>query len=82
MAKIKNSKGNETVGWNIEKRPRRQDMEELYVENGAFYITTKKLLTETNLRYGNNIGIVEMPFYESIQVDVNDDIKLIEKLLC
>ena len=57
-------------------------MEELYVENGAFYITTKKLLTETNLRYGNNIGIVEMPFYESIQVDVNDDIKLIEKLLC
>jgi|TARA_Y100000296_G_C5172318_1_gene258004 N-acylneuraminate cytidylyltransferase len=77
-----NSQVYETINWNIKKRPRRQDVEEVYVENGAFYATTKKLLLETNLRYGNNIGIVEMPFYESFQIDTVEDIKLIEKILC
>ena len=39
------------VNWDINNRPRRQDMEELFVENGAFYITTKNNILESNLRY-------------------------------
>ena len=36
-----------TVNWNMRERPRRQDMEENYVENGAFYITTKQNLLKS-----------------------------------
>ena len=67
--------------WDIKKRPRRQDKQELLVENGAFYITTKENLLESKLRYSKNIGIVEMPYYESFQIDNRDDLQLIKKLL-
>ena len=67
--------------WDINKRPRRQDKQELYVENGAFYITTKENLLESQLRYSKNIGIVEMPYYESFQIDSENDLQLIKKLL-
>ena len=56
-------------------------MEENYVENGAFYITTKDNLLKSNLRYSGNIGIVEMPYEKSFQLDSKTDIKLLEKLL-
>ena len=65
--------------WDINKRPRRQDKQELFVENGAFYITTKENLLESKLRYSKNIGIVEMPYYESFQIDNRDDLQLIKK---
>ena len=67
--------------WDINHRPRRQDEQELYVENGAFYITTKNNLLESKLRYSKNIGIVEMPYYKSFQIDSEDDLRLITKLL-
>ena len=66
--------------WDINNRPRRQDVEELYVENGAFYITTKKNLLKSKLRYSGNIGIVEMPLWRSFQVDTLEDLKLIGKI--
>ena len=67
--------------WNINERPRRQDVKEKYVENGAFYITTKKDLLESGLRYSKNIGIFEMPFYRSLQVDTPEDLMVITDLL-
>lgn len=69
------------VDWNINERPRRQDVEEKYVENGAFYITTKKNLWKSKLRYSGNIGIIEMPLWRSFQVDTLEDLNLIENLL-
>tara|TARA_R110001592_G_scaffold62966_4_gene192766 strand:+ start:151 stop:789 length:639 start_codon:yes stop_codon:yes gene_type:complete len=72
-------KGN-PINWDINNRPRRQDVDDVYVENGAFYITTKENLLKSKLRYSGNIGIIEMPFSESFQVDDNDDLKLIRKL--
>ena len=69
------------VNWDINNRPRRQDMEELFVENGAFYITTKNNILESNLRYSKNIGIVEMPHHKSFQVDSIDDLEIVKKLL-
>ncbi len=67
--------------WDINNRPRRQDVEEQYVENGAFYITTKQGLLKSKLRYSGNIGIVEMPLRRSFQVDTLQDLNLIEKLI-
>jgi CMP-N-acetylneuraminic acid synthetase len=72
---------NKPDGWNIYNRPMRQDKPEKYVENGAFYITTKKALLESQCRYSGRIGVVEMPLWRSFQIDTLQDLELIEKLL-
>lgn len=69
------------INWNLESRPRRQDIEEVYVENGAFYITTRQQLKKSGLRYGGKIEIVEMPQSLSYQVDTLDDLKIIRRLM-
>ena len=69
------------LNWKIDDRPRRQDKDEVYVENGAFYITSRRRLIDTGLRYSGNIGICEMPMSRSFQIDTFDDLHLVEKLL-
>ena len=67
--------------WEPKNRPRRQSMPEKYIENGAFYITTKKQLLESGLRYSGNIGVVEMPLSRSFQIDTTQDFELIENIM-
>lgn len=67
--------------WDINNRPMRQDMSEKYIENGAFYITTRKQLLSSGLRYGGKIGIVDMPFDRSFQIDTYNDLELIKKII-
>ena len=69
------------IDWDIYDRPRRQDVDESYVENGSFYITTKENLLRSNLRYSGKIGVVEMPFGESFQIDTMEDLNLIKKII-
>lgn len=69
------------INWEINNRPRRQDIPEQYVENGALYITTKKNLLKSKLRYSGNIGIIEMPLQKSFQLDSHDDLIVLENLL-
>lgn len=69
------------IGFRNEKRPRRQDRNEVYVENGAAYTTTKKSLIENKTRVGGKIAVVEMPFADSIQIDTYDDMKFVERLI-
>ena len=45
-------------GWSTESRPMRQDRKERWVENGAVYITSRKQLEKSRLRYSGNIGIL------------------------
>jgi len=66
--------------WNINNRPMRQDIEEKYIENGAFYITTREQLLKTRLRYGGKMSVVEMPPYRSFQIDTPEDLLLLEKI--
>ena len=67
--------------WDINHRPMRQNVDELLVENGAFYISTRQQLLKSKLRYGGKIGYIEMPLYRSFQIDTYDDIELVKKLL-
>ena len=67
--------------WNVDNRPMRQDVPKMFVENGAFYITYKKTLLKSKLRYSGKIGMVEMPFSRSFQIDTEDDLKLIRKII-
>ncbi|MBC8442870.1 MAG: acylneuraminate cytidylyltransferase family protein [Proteobacteria bacterium] len=69
------------IGFDNYSRPRRQDRESVYVENGAFYITTKDKLLESKTRISGNIGIVKMKMQDSFQIDTQDDLDMVEKFL-
>ncbi len=69
------------IGWNINNRPMRQEKEELFVENGAFYITKKENLLNSALRYSGSIGVYEMPFSRSFQIDNIDDLNLVKEII-
>lgn len=70
----------EPFEWEIDNRPMRQDKPEMYVENGAFYITKRKNLLDSKLRYSGKKGVVEMPLSRSFQVDTMEDLELIRSL--
>jgi len=70
-----------TINWNGKDRPRRQDAKDMYVENGAFYITSKKNLLESKSRYSGKIGCVEMSFYRSFQLDTYEDLSFLRKII-
>ncbi len=62
-------------------RPRRQEFKGYLVENGAFYITSKKLLQETKCRISGNIACYKMPEETYYEIDELADWEIIEKLL-
>lgn len=69
------------INWDINNRPMRQEVDYTYVENGAMYITSRPNLIQNKLRYGNNIGILEMPSNRSLQIDDIEDFNLIENII-
>tara|TARA_S200000501_G_scaffold51922_1_gene41984 strand:- start:25834 stop:26472 length:639 start_codon:yes stop_codon:yes gene_type:complete len=69
------------INWKTDSRPMRQEVNEEYVENGAFYITTKTSLLKSQLRYSGKKNIVVMPLSRSFQIDTLQDLKLIQGLL-
>ena len=72
---------NKPYQWSIDNRPMRQDKPELFVENGAFYITTRKAFEASGLRYSGRIGTYEMPMERSFQIDTQEDLELIKKII-
>jgi len=75
------NKNIEPIKWDISDRPRRQDREEYYEENGMFYITSRQQLYKSKLRYSGRIGIVPVSLHDSIQLDTEGDLELIKKLI-
>ena len=69
------------IDWNPSDRPRRQDKPQTFVENGSFYITTKKQLLNSGVRLGGSLGYVKIPLFESFQVDSDEDLELIERIV-
>ncbi|MCJ8327828.1 MAG: acylneuraminate cytidylyltransferase [Campylobacterales bacterium] len=63
-----NNKG-QAINYDYKNRPRRQDFEGFFVENGAFYINSIKNILETKNRLSGNIEIFEMKDYTSIEID-------------
>ena len=56
-------------------------MEEWYVENGAFYITTKENFYKNNNLVGKQVGFTEMSKSESIDIDDHEDLELARSIL-
>ena len=69
------------IGWEVNSRPRRQEMPEWYKEAGMFYVTTRDRLLKSGLRYSGKIGVVEIPLQDSFQVDNQQDLELLRRML-
>lgn len=67
--------------YDVYNRPRRQDFEEYYVENGAFYITSKEALLKTRNRVSGNIKIVPMSEDSFYEIDEPSDWTVVEALM-
>jgi len=67
--------------WDIQNRPRRQELTPDYVENGAIYISRPSFYREKNNRLGGKIGLYIMPPERCLDVDTPFDIWLVEQYL-
>lgn len=77
----KNGGSAESLNYDIFHRPRRQEYEGYYVENGAFYITSKELLQQSGNRMSGNIKVCEMDEDSFFEIDEPSDWVIIEHLL-
>lgn len=69
------------INYDPVNRPRRQDINVQFVENGAIYIFKRTVLEEYRSRLGGRIGYYVMPEDRSIEIDSQLDLKIAE-LLC
>lgn len=67
--------------YNFLKRPRRQEFDGYWVENGAFYITSRKAFTKSQCRISGNIRLCEMDEASYFEIDEISDWIIIEQLL-
>ena len=67
--------------YNLFNRPRRQDFKGYLVENGAFYIGHSEHIKKWNNRVYGKIGLCEMNENSYLELDSEEDFKIIEKLL-
>ena len=67
--------------YDVFHRPRRQEFDGYLMENGAFYITSRKMLLISRNRISGLIRAYEMPEDTAIEIDEPDDFLLIEKLM-
>ena len=69
------------INYDYNNRPRRQDFNGYYVENGAFYIISKNNLLKTGCRLCGNIKLIEMDDNSYFEVDEPSDFKIIETMM-
>ena len=69
------------LNYNFQQRPRRQEFPGSLMENGAFYLTRRRLLEETSCRLGGRIGLYEMPPESAVEIDEPEDWDLVERAL-
>lgn len=78
---INRNRYGEPVNYDIFNRPRRQDFDGYFVENGAFYITRRKNLLLSGNRISGNIRMYEMDASTYFEIDEPDDWVIVEKQL-
>ena len=71
----------ESINYDFNNRPRRQDFKGLLVENGAVYTTTKEQFLQSGIRIGRKVAVVKMPEDTLTEIDEKEDWVIMEKLL-
>ena len=82
-AKIKRfiwDKEGKPLNYDFNNRPRRQDFDGTFMENGAFCISSVSDIIYHNNRISGNIGICEMPEYTFVEIDEVEDWIMAEQL--
>ena len=82
-AKIKRfiwDKDSNPLNYDFNNRPRRQDFDGTFMENGAFCISLVSDIIKYNNRISGNIGICEMPEYTFVEIDEPEDWIIAERL--
>ena len=62
-------------------RVRRQDRQDEFYENGAFYILNVEKFLRAGHRFFGKIGVLEMPVSRCIEVDTQEDLEIASILL-
>lgn len=75
-----NEKG-QSINYDYLNRPRRQDFNGTFMENGAFYINTIANIKKNKNRLSGKIVIHEMDAFTSVEIDDDDDWKIAEMLM-
>ena len=70
-----------SVNYDWRNRGRRQDRLPQYIENGSFYIFTPAVIRTYNNRFGERIGMVEMEFWKSFEVDTHESLRFCAVLM-
>ena len=68
------------ANYNLDKRPRRQEIKNSILENGSFYIFNKKKFIKCKNRLFGKIGYYLMDKYKGFQLDTFEDIKIINAI--
>lgn len=71
----------EPVNYDINNRPRRQEFSGYFVENGAFYINSRKSILRDSCRLSGRIGMLEMNEDSFVEIDEPSDWIMVEELL-
>ena len=75
-----NSDG-KSLNYDYQARPRRQDFDGVFMENGAFYINSVGNILRDKNRLSGQIAVCEMPEYTSFEIDEPDDWVIMETLM-
>jgi len=75
------SNGHKPINYNPLKRPRRQEMNDQFIENGALFVIKHNSFLKNACRMSGKIGIYEMPEELSYQIDSKHDLNLIENII-
>lgn len=71
----------EPMNYDPQKRPRRQDWDGYFIENGAFYISSRDAILDSKCRISGKISCYEMDQKTLYEVDEPADWGIIEKFL-
>jgi N-acylneuraminate cytidylyltransferase len=69
------------INYDYQHRPRRQDFDGMFMENGALYINSVGNIKRNRNRLSGKIALYEMPEYTGFEIDEPDDWLIIEQLM-
>ena len=69
------------LNYDLNDRPRSQDIEKRYRETGSFYISKKEALLKSKCRVSGRIGYVVLPLHQSFEIDTYEDLRIVEAIM-
>lgn len=71
----------EPLNYDYKNRPRRQDFEGMFMENGAFYMSSVENILKFKNRLSGQVAVYEMPESSGFEIDEPEDWIIVEALL-